>query len=105
MSPRRLRWTSLACLGLSALAALTGFFAQVLLILGVLFFHITVLIPVGAVGGEVGPTTWPVPRVPPPALVVASLLLVLALVCFFKSTRSAGSPGRLAVPAEDRQEG
>ena len=99
MSPKRLRWTGLACLALSALTALTGFFAQALLVLGGALLLIFAQIPVGAAGGVVGPTTTTlaVPRVLPPALFVASLLLMVALVCFFKSTRSArrGASGGL----------
>jgi hypothetical protein len=88
MSPKRLRWTGLVCLTLSALTAFAGLFTQVsLIIFYILIFHVTVQVPVGAVGGVVGPTTLPVPRVMPVALLVAGLFLAVALVCFFETRR------------------
>jgi hypothetical protein len=88
MSPKRLRWAGLACLALSALTVGLGMIAQaVCAVLAILLFHVAVQVPVSALGGAVGPTTLPVPRVLPVMLLVAGLFLATALVCFIKSSR------------------
>lgn len=98
MSPKRLRWTGLACLALSALIVGLGVLAQAVgVALAIVLFHIVIQVPVSAVGGTVGPTTLPVPRILPAAFFIASLFAMAALVCFFKSARSAtkGASGEL----------
>ncbi len=88
MSPKRLRWTGLACVALSPLTAAFGFVAQsVCVILWIVLFHVTVQVPLGAVGGSVGPTVLPIPRVLPTALLGAGLLLLSGLACLFESRR------------------
>jgi len=81
-------WTGLLCLALSALTAGLGLLAQaVLIVLAVLFFHITIQVPLSAAHGAVGETTLSVPRVLPVMLSVAWLFLAIALGCLFESGR------------------
>jgi hypothetical protein len=99
MSPKRWRWTGLACLALSALTVGLGFLAQAVgVVLAILLFHVTIQVPVGAVGGAVGPTALPVPHILPAALFVAGLVATAALVSFFEATR----PTRMGGPTRTR---
>ena len=75
-------------LALSALIVGLGYAAQgVCVVLWILLFHVTVQVPVSTIGGVVGPTTLPVPRILPPTLLFAGLFLAAALVCFVESSR------------------
>ncbi len=88
MSPKQLRWTGVACVTLSALIVSAGLLAQMILVLGcLLFFHIVVQVPVGAVGGAVDSAALSVPQVMPAALLAAGLSLALATACFLASKR------------------
>jgi len=88
MSPKRLMWTGLTCLALSVLTAGLGFLAQaVVIVLAILFFHVTIQVPVGAAHGVIGETSLSVPRVLPVVLSVAWLFLAIALGCLFESGR------------------
>ncbi|MGO9465930.1 MAG: hypothetical protein ACLQIB_49625 [Isosphaeraceae bacterium] len=81
-------WTGLTCLALSVLTAGLGFLAQaILVVLAILFFHITIQVPVAAAHGVVGETTISVPRVLPTVLSVAWLFLAIALGCLLESGR------------------
>ncbi len=88
MSAKRLRWTGLACVALWALTATFGYIAQAVCVaLGIVLFHATVQVPLGAVGSPAGSTVLPIPRVLPASLLVAGLLLASGLACLFESRR------------------
>ena len=99
MSLKRLMWTGLTCLVLSVLTAGLGCLAQAgLVLLAILFFRITIQMPVGAAHGVVGETTLSVPRVLPAVLSVAWLFLAIALGCCSNRDVVSSSSGRHPVP-------
>jgi hypothetical protein len=88
MSPKRLLWTGLTCLVLSAVTVGIGFFAQALLIVfAIVLFQITIQVPLSAAHSGVGETYLTVPHVWPVVLAVAWLFLAIALGCLFESGR------------------